>query len=184
MAELFGKITGTAIAKIISVLLPILLTLFPSNTALISIDQQIHNHSGVAAQKIIAAFEERDVDAMEDLMCYNIKQNTEELPEKIREMYSFIEEDIVEVSEKEEIGNSFSANHGDGKQILQTGISITIITTQNEYLVGVIWETINTINPEEAAIRSITLSKKSETSNTFDFLYSIQATEGVGGWHE
>ena len=47
MAELFGKITGTVLAKIISVLLPILLTLFPTNTALISIDQQIHNHSAI-----------------------------------------------------------------------------------------------------------------------------------------
>lgn len=184
MAELLGKITGTAIAKIISILLPVLLTLFPNNTSLISINQQLYNHSGVAATKIIAAFEAEDVNAMEELMCFNIKQNTEELPKKIREMYSCIEGDIVEITEKDEIGSGFSANHGNGKQILQTNILITIATTQNEYLVGVIWETVNTINPEEAAIRSITISKKSETVNTYEKLYSIQATNGIGGWHE
>lgn len=181
MAEILGKITGTAIAKIISILLPILLTLFPNNTSLISIDQQLYNHSGVATSKIIAAFEEKDVNAMEELMCYNIKQNTEDLPGKINEMYSCVEGNVIELIE-EESGYSFSADHGDGKQILQTNIFITIITTRGEYRVSVMWETINTIHPEEAAIRSIVLYQKSETD--FESLYSIRATEGVGEWHE
>lgn len=181
MAEILGKITGTAIAKIVSVLLPILLTLFPSNTALISIDQQLYNHSGVATSKIIAAFEDKDVTALEELMCYNIKQHTQDLSNKIKELYAYVEGDIVELIE-EESGYSFSANHGDGKQILQTNIFITIITTLGEYRVSVMWETINTIHPEEAAIRSIVLLQKSETD--FESLYAIRATEGIGEWHE
>lgn len=183
MAEILGKITGTAIAKIISILLPILLTLFPNNTSFISIDQQINNHSGIGASKIIAAFEEKDVSALEELMCYNIKQNTEDLPGKINEMYSCVDGDIVELIE-EESGSSFSANHGDGKQILQTSINIKIISTKKEYNVGVIWETINTIQTEETGIRSIVLLEKSTTDNNYNKLYEIKATEGVSGWHE
>ena len=181
MAETLGKITGLVIAKIISVLLPILLTLFPNNASLISINQQLYNNSVVATSKIIAAFEEKDVNAMENLMCYNIKQNTKDLPDKINEMYSLVEGDIIEFIEKDS-GFSFSESHGDGKQMLQTNLFISIITTQGEYLVRVTWETINTINPEEAAIRSIVLLQKSET--VFESLYAIRATEGIGEWHE
>ena len=183
MSEILGKITGTAIAKIVSVLLPILLALFPNSTSLISIDQQINNNSTIAASKIIAAFEERDSKALEDLMCNNIKIKTENLKSKIGEMFSCIEGEAVE-SSYDTGSHSFSADHGNGKQILQTSIDITIKTTQKEYDIGVVWETINTFQTEETGIRSIVLQEKSTTDNTFKELYVIQATEGISEWHE
>ena len=183
MAEILGKIIGTSIAKIVTVLLPFLLVLFPNNPSLICIDQTLHNNSNVAVSKIIAAFEEKNVEALEELMCYNIKQNTEDLPDKIKEMYSYVEGDIIEFI-KEDFGSSFSANHGDGKQISQSGIAVTIKTTENEYSVGAIWEAVNTFKPEETGIRSITLQEKLANDNKYKKLYQIRATEGVSGWHE
>lgn len=183
MAEILGKITGTVIAKLVSVFLPVLLVLFPNNSSLICLDQTLYNNTNVAASKIIAAFEEKNVDALENLMCYNIKQNTENLSDKINEMYSCVEGDIIEFTENM-LGFSFSENRGDGNQILQHNFTITILTTQDEYRLSVLWETVNTISPEEAAIRCIVLSRKPETGNIYEHLYTIVATEGVGEWHE
>lgn len=183
MSEILGKITGTTIAKIVSLLLPILLVLFPNNTSLISIDQQINNNSTIAAPKIIAAFEERDSDALEDLMCNNIKQNTENIIKEISKMFSCVEGNVVE-SSYDTGSHSFSADHGNGKQILQTSIDITIKTTQKEYDIGVVWETINTFQTEETGIRSILLQEKSPANNSLKRVYVIQATEGIGEWHE
>lgn len=98
-------------------------------------------------------------------------------------MYSCVDGEIVELIETES-GSSFSANHGDGKQILQTSINLKIITTKKEYNVGVVWETVNTIQTEETGIRSIVLLEKSTTDNNYIKLFEIKATEGVSGWHE
>ena len=182
MKELFFTLIGKVIGKIVLALLPILLVLFPNNPAVICIDQQINNHSGIAAPKILSAFVEKDVDALENLMCNNIKQNTEDLSSEINKMFSFIEGDVVEATY--ETGTySFQGNRENGKQIVQSGIQIDIITTENTYIVGVTWEAINTFQKEETGIRRIFLLKKT-TDNIPKTLCEISATDGVGEWHD
>jgi len=160
-------------------LLAFLLMLFPHSTSLLSISLQITNNTNVAAPKIINAIETSDVAALEALMCLNIKQNIDDLPVKIGELFDAIDGDIIEISWKER-GGSYEENRENGKTILQIGMEFLITTTTGTYVICVWWEVINTFQPEETGIRSIGLSQ----TNPLKSLAIISAIEGVGSWHD
>ena len=165
-------------AKFLISLLAFLLMLFPHSTSLLSISQQITNNPNVVAPKMVNAIETRDVAALEEFMCLNIKHNVGNLPEKIGELIDSIDGNIIETTWKHS-GGGYSETRDNGKVINQSGVEILITTSAGTYVAGVWWETINTFQPEETGIRNITLLDPDGNK-----LIGIRATEGVGSWHD
>lgn len=165
--------------KIIVSLLSILSVIFPNSKNLITMRQQYENDPAKWLPIIVEAIKENDVKTVEDLMCKNIKDNTEDLSGEIQALYDCIEGDIVSI-EWEYRGGGYSEQHRDGRVISQEGLSIYITTTVDDYEIGVTWEIINNFQPEEAKIRNFTLI----TIEPLERLYSICATDGIRCWHE
>lgn len=166
----------TLYSKFIIGLLTFLLMLFP-NSGSLQYNYLIQtNHTNIAAPKIINAIKEKDVDALEALMCQNIKENVSNLPEEIGKLMDSIDGEIIN-SSWENIGN-YDAKHGDDGAILQVNLVIYLTTSTDTYRLGIMWETANSFAKEEAGIRNIGLSEDGHT------LVLITATEGVGEWHD
>lgn len=164
-------------------LMAFILTLFPGCTPVRSAYQQITNNTNVAAPIIIDAIKERDIDALETIMCNNIKENVEDLPEKIGELIDAIDGEIIE-SSWEDRGGSYQASDGEGKIIVQAGLDIYFTTTEGTYVVAVWWETVNTFKPEETGIRNIALCDPDLAFTDNYVLAKISATEGISEWHD
>lgn len=168
--------TANFLAKIISGIIAFLYMLFPNWGTVQYSYLQINNNTNIAAPKIIEAVKARDIGALEAMMCLNIKQNAENLPEKIGELIDSIDGEIIE-SSWESYGSSYDIGK-DNKTVLQGGIAINLITSTGTYIVGVWWETANTFAREETGIRSIRL-----LDSNLNELNSISATEGIS-WHD
>ncbi len=161
-------------------LLAFLLTFFPNCNPLYYEYLQLTNHTNIAAPKIIEAVKERDVDALEAMMCLNIKQNTENLHARIGELLDAIDGEIIEITYKPS-GFSYIGNEQDGRSLIQSGMvfNIKTSTSAGTYCLYVMWETANNFEPKETGIRSIGLQDPGGYS-----LASINATEGIGEMHD
>ncbi len=166
-------------SKIIISIVAILLVFFPNNKSLISYNQQITYNSAIGAEKIIEAFKNEDADALEKLMCKNIKDNVENLSNKIQGLFDAVDGEIIEATYESRGGSYSGSNPGKGS-ITQSGVFIYITTTTGKYDIGVWWETVNTYQPEETGIRNIGIN----ISGTLESLGRISATEGIGNWHD
>jgi len=154
-----------------------LLMLFPNSGSLQFNYLVQTNHTNIAAPKIISAIKEKDVDALEALMCQNIKDNVDDLPGEISSLMDSIDGEIINSSWKA-VGN-YDANHGEDGAILQVVLDIYLTTSTTTYFLGVTWETANSFAKEEAGIRNIGLL---DIDN--NLLARIYATEGIFEWHD
>lgn len=134
------------------------------------------NHTNITAPKIISAIKEKDVVALEALMCRNIKENVNNLPEEIGKLMDAIDGEIINSSWKN-VGN-YDAKHGADGAILQVDMAIYLTTPTNAYYVSIVWETANSFAKEEAGIRGIGLVEENI------LLANINATDGIGEWHD
>jgi len=164
-------------AKIITGILALLLWLFPNwgNNQLQYLIRT--NNTNIAAPKIISAIKEKDVAALEALMCKNIKDNEDDLQGKISALINAIDGEITSSSWRTQ--GSYQENAYGGKQIVQSGIDIFLTTPAGTYYFGIMWETANNFAVEEVGIRSIGLIDPSD-----NIVIIIRATEGVGEWHD
>lgn len=167
-------------SKIIVSIVAILLIFFPNNKSLISLNQQYTYNSSVGAERIIEALKNEDVDALEELMCQNIKDNVENLPDKIQGLFDVVDGEIIETSYEHE-GYSFAESNPEKGTINQSIVKITLITTLQEYCIFVNWETVNTYQPNENGIRRISVNAN---ENYSEILYEISATNGICEWHD
>lgn len=166
----------TLYSKFLIGLLTFLLMLFP-NSGSLQYNYLIQtNSTDIAAPKIINAIKEKDVDALEALMCRNIKENVINLPEEIRKLVDSIDGEIISSSWKN-MGN-YNEDRGNGKEILQVNLDIYLTTSTSTYYLGIMWETANSFAKEEAGIRGIGLMVNGRV------LAKINATEGIGEWHD
>ncbi|MEI6578839.1 MAG: DUF5104 domain-containing protein [Eubacteriales bacterium] len=157
-------------------LMAFLLMLFPNSGSLQFNYLVQTNSTDIAAPKIISAIKEKDVDALEALMCQNIKENVNNLPEEISKLMDSIDGEIINSSWKN-TGN-YNENRGNGKAILQVNLDIYLTTSTSTYYLGIMWETANSFAKEEAGIRGIGLMVDGR------ILAKINATEGIGEWHD
>ena len=174
------------LTRIISALLSLLLSIFPFFQRTKPLDNE------TVANIVISAVQNRDdesLKALEDIMCLNIKQNTDDLPAEIIEFVNCIEGDVTEIS-WERVG-AYSESDGNGKYIQQNGQSFIFSTTGGQYGITLQLETYNSFSPEEMGIRSIsiftctyTLTPNGIENYSYgSHLYKIRATEGVQEWH-
>ncbi len=153
-----------------------LLTLFP-NSAYLQGQYQLTTFDYAATQNSISeAIETRDIDALEAMMCQNIKQKVDDLPSEIGALIDTIDGDITEWDWNPR-GSYDAAKFG--KQIIQTSWSAQLKTTNGIYFIAVTWEIANNFAPGEMGIRAITLLDEDR-----ELLVAIKATEGIGGWHD
>jgi hypothetical protein len=164
-------------AKIIIWFLAFLMWLFPNwgNNQLQYLIRT--NSTDIAAPKIISAIKEKDVAALEALMCKNIKDNVENLTDKVSELINAIEGEIT--SSRWGNRGSYQETGAGGRRIVQTGIEIFLTTPSGTYYLSITWETANNFAIDEVGIRSIGLIDPSD-----NILIRIAATEGVGEWHD
>ena len=137
------------------------------------------NNTNIAVPKIIEAITARDIDALEAMMCLNIRQNVDNLSEKIGDMIGSIDREIIETTRKKGTDISYSERREDGRSMVQSGFTIFFTTTTGTFRVGGIWETANNFAPEELGIRHIAV-----TNPDGIVLLIIEATEGVEEWHD
>jgi len=128
------------------------------------------------ANNLMSAVKENDIDALEAMMCKNIKDNVPDLPDEISNMLDAIDGEIVDFTWRTMGG--YNANHGGGKSLSQKHLIINFTTSNGSYRFGMVWEYYNSFQPEEQGIRNIGLSQDGNT------LALIKATNGVGEWHE
>lgn len=155
--------------KVISLIMSVLFALFPN--AFVGARQQYENNFDKWAPIIIEAIRTEDVELLESAMCLNIKQNTDELPQKIQKFYDLIEGEIVEVYNNES-GSGWSSSDGVSKT--QHGFCIYVITDKEEYHVLGAWQTVNTENPEETKIIDLFLTTKNSSGKC---LFELKSTE-------
>lgn len=167
------------ISKFVVSLTAFLLMLFPNSGSL----QYNHliqtNSTDIAVPKIIDAIKEKDVDALEALMCQNIKENVNDLPGEIRKLMNSIDGEIINYSW--ENSGTYSENHRDGKAIYQVVVSVYLSTPTKNYNMGIMWESANSFAKEETGIRNIGLL---DVDQDYLLLSRISATEGVSKWHD
>jgi len=160
-------------SRILAAILAFFALLFPGLQKTKPLDNE------VVANTVISALKTNDIVALEALMCLNIKQNVPDLPGEIRKLLDAIEGDKIEYSWKKMGG--YSESNGKGKSISQNYLDVHIITSTEYYVLTMVLETYNSFEPREMGIRSIDLFIKSNPSNV---LYTIEATNGIMGWHD
>jgi hypothetical protein len=163
--------------KIVIGIIAFLLTLFPSDRNLQYLELQRTNNTNIAAPKIANAFIEKDVDALEAMMCLNIKENTEDLQDKISEMMDAVDGEITDYTWK--TMGSYSETQKDRRQMLQVVLDIYLTTDAGTYRLDIMWETANNFAIEEVGIRNIAI-----TDPNGNLLFRITAIEGIGEWHD
>lgn len=167
------------ISSIILTIVTFLLTIFPSSQSLLSYYQENVNNSNNEYEMIVSAFQKESVSELQALMCQNIKDNVDNLPEEIQKLYDAIEGENAEFSRRS-IGGGDCHVTTDKGTISQIGIDIVVTTTTNKYVIGIWWESVNTVNPEEMGIRSIAISKL----DPLESIHGIKATGNLSGWHD
>jgi len=165
--------------NIILSILTVLLMLFPNCTRLqVEYRTRIFSRDFKAAN-LVRIINERDIDALEELMCGNIKQNTSDLSGMFENLFDAIDGKIVEFSW--EVSGGYEANHGNGKRLSQQHYRLDFSTSTGSYRIRGIYEYYNSFQPVEIGIRSLTLFDPPESLN---MTVQIRATNGVGEWHE
>ena len=185
LTKSFGKGIGTFIAAI----LIFLSTIFPNNKGLMIYRQERDNSLNIYGPVIVEAVKNKDVETLKGLMCANIKKNVPDLDAKIQEMYNLIEGDYIS-SEWDEYGVNSGSNSMSRKEgtIVLEAFQMDLLTTEKQYHISAVWETINNMKPEETKIRAIYLNyklPKDENGITKPVqLYEIKATECMNGWND
>jgi hypothetical protein len=152
-----------------------LLMLIPNSGSLQYLHLQQTNSTDIAVPKIISAIKAKDVDALEALMCRNIKENVNNLPEEIGKLMDSIKGEITDYSWKT-VGN-YNGKRDDGRKIIQANLDIYLTTSTGTYYLSIVWEAANSFAKEETGIRGIGLMVDGRV------LGKINATEGIGEWH-
>lgn len=172
------------LARIISVIMSILMSIFPFFG-----EKNIVSNEDVA-EAVIYAVENKDASAMEAVMCKNIKDNYDDLTGEINKMLSYIEGDIESITWKRFGG--YYENDGNGNSVKQNDQDYIIITSKDIYNFSVVIETDNSFASEELGVRAIalsTLTVNSRPNSSYgylpgEFLYKISATDGIGELHK
>lgn len=144
--------------KILALIFSILLIFFP-DSAFVLANYQDWSFPGKAeiTDSIVEAFNNDDADAIEEMLSQQTKENGENLNQKIKEMISVVDGEIIEYRD--------NGNGGDGDYV-NNGVYVKYVSwdtyvktdTSKEYVIGVSWDTVNTVNPKKVGMRTILLT--------------------------
>jgi hypothetical protein len=137
------------------------------------------NTPAIVAPKIIDAVKSKNIDALEAMMCKNIKQNTADLRGEIDKLLNAIDGEIITLNRGSN-GGGYYESRNDGKTISQQILTFNITTATEAYVLVVTWETANNFAKDEVGIRNIGLVRLNPTTS----LVIIRATNGIEDWHD
>jgi len=124
-----------------------------------------------------------DKNALEAMMCKNIKQYVPDLHGEIQKLFDAVDGEVIDYALQ--FGGPISVERrSDGRQISQRAISVNFSTSEGNYVLAVNWEIVCNFAPEETGIRYIILYSGSLSDPDKVKLAEIMATEGWGGWHD
>jgi len=158
--------------QIIVSVLAFLLGIFPSWGGLNYQYQSLTFNRNVIRSNIQTAIETRDIEALETMMCENIKQK---VPNRSDEIGRLIDAIDGEISKFVWRGTSDYSKSSNGKRISQEGWAATITTSTGTYDLSVIWEIANDFAPKEVGIRNIGLTDL----QSMVLLVGIAAPDGI-----
>ena len=162
----------------IASILAFLLMLFPNWGSLQSMYlMQIFDLDAITSN-IMNAIETRNTDALENMMCQNIKDSVVDLPGEIG---AFIDAIDGKVTEYRRTSPGAYEETKNGKRIIQRRWDINFKTSTADYKLMIVWEAANNFAIEETGARAMVLLKITPPDNTR--LADICATEGVSAWH-
>jgi len=163
--------------------LSFLLGLFPSSLGLLGEYQRRTFDMDASVNMVMDAIKARDIDALEALMCYNIKQNASDLSDTIGGLIDAIDGEIVEFNWRN--GFSYEESRDSGKRIVQREAVADFKTSAGgNYRLAILWEVVNTFKPEERGIRDIVLFDRNLIGQDNYKVAQICVTEGNGSWHD
>ncbi len=139
------------IEKILSVYFSILMIISP--TYVTYSRQMQENDFNLWAPKIAAAFSEKDVDALEGMLCDDIKEETENLPEIIQEMFDKVDGEFTEVTWK----IPETPFYGDMHTFSASIVNLYLTADGQTYRIEMLWAAACTYAPEETKIRAIVI---------------------------
>ena len=166
--------------KIIVSILTFLLMIFPNSKMLLAPYQSMtYPGEKVIIEEVMSAIEARNITALKDMMCKNIKNSVPNLTGKIGELIDCIDGDITKF---EQIwGNAYYAEtKSSGKKISQVSFAISITTSTKAYHLSILWEYVNNFSKDERGIRRIGIAEQGQS----EYMYTISATNGIFDWHD
>ena len=149
---------GKIMQAIISAILAFLLMLFPGCQYLqIQYKAASFNRAEVQTA-IIEAIENRDVAALEKLMCPNIKENVPDLEKKITAFYDAIDGEIIENDGWSGTGSSDETENGISGRISSEGWIYEFRTASKSYCLNVSWVKMDTRSLKYMGLSGISLT--------------------------
>ena len=122
------------------------------------------------AQAVIVSVEKRDVDALERMMCKNIRDNEDDLRAKIQLLYDGIDGDVKGIDWDTPYEGSISTTY---KTI---DIFFTVTTSKDVYYLSTTWIFQNAKAPDSKGIYYIALRRAAAEPG--DNIVEIEATDG------
>ena len=163
------------IFRVLPWLFSLLLSIFPS---LIRYSPPLDWEA--SALVVLEAIKTRNIDAIEALMCKNIKDNFSNLREDIGKFINAIEGDIVTLTKSGANGSGYASSRG---AIEQKKSAWFIETTAGTYSFSIDWEIYNNFAFEERGIRAMGLTVKTD-DGWISCGVGILATEGIWSSHK
>ncbi len=148
--------TISATVKLYQNIIIMLHNMFPNNTSLLFRYQNIIN-SSFTTDRIVDDIVSGNISDIESLMCKDIKTNTADLHGEIAKMIGMIDGRILEYYDHS--GGSGSDYRNYGVSISTSSDTIRFKTTEVWYEVIIVWQTINTVEPDEIGIIGIYLTR-------------------------
>ncbi len=141
--------------NIIISIVAFLLTIFPFSQTLLATHQQLSFQGNqVISQNIVEAINSNDIQAIEDMLSEERKQNMSDPKKSISEFLQSFDGEIVEIGHIS--GGSESAESGSGYVYKVRDWRIEIETSQGERWLYVTWVIADTINPEHVGMCGMT----------------------------
>ena len=167
-------------SKIIAGIISFILFIFPNCKSALAYQQNASFNKDQVVIEIMDAVTTRDIEALQAMMCKNIKTNVPNLSVKIGELIDAIDGEILEFTPR--TINAYYSNSDSGKQISQIRLAMDIEAPTKNYLLSVMWEYVHNFSPDELGIRVINLYDTA-IEGPAGLVYGITATEGLFDWH-
>ncbi len=163
--------------KIIISIVAFLLTIFPFSQTLLATHQQLtYPGHQVISDNIIDAVKSNDVHAIEDMFSESTKNDTQQLSDKIQNIYNLIDGEII--SANFVLGTrSESSESGMGYVEKSTGWKIEFKTTTDDYFLLVCWVIADTLDPENVGLSQITLFDSEGYNKLFGPIAQVPITK-------
>ena len=117
--------------------------------------QRLSFNMNSSADKVMSAIKKRDIETLESMMCLSIKENEDDLSNRIGNLIDTIDGEILEYTWSQ--GGSHGESSHDGKILDRQDFSIRVESTEGVYILQITWEIANNFAPEETGICAISV---------------------------